>query len=70
MMINKSVITYNNLTGIVANGGILQLGDSVVTGNATGLSSVNAAILNSYKNNSINGNTNDNVAAAVALGLN
>lgn len=70
MMINKSVIGYNASTGIVANGGIVQLGDSVVTGNATGLSSVNGGILNSYKNNSINGNANDNVAAAVALALN
>jgi len=70
MMINKSVVGYNSSTGVVANGGIVQLGDSVVTGNATGLSSINGGILNSYKNNSINGNTNDNVAAAVALGLN
>jgi hypothetical protein len=70
VMINKSVIAYNTSTGIVANGAIVQLGESVVTGNATGVNSVNAAIFNSYKNNSINGNPNDNVAVLVALGLN
>jgi hypothetical protein len=69
MLINNCVISYNVGTGVVANAGALLLGDSVVTGNGTGLSSVNSAILASYKNNNINGNTNDNAAAASALGL-
>jgi hypothetical protein len=59
LMINKSVIAYNVFSGIIANNAIVQLGDSVVTGNATGLNSVNSAILASYKNSSINGNTTD-----------
>jgi hypothetical protein len=69
MLINKCVVSYNVGNGVIANAGALLLGDSVVTGNGTGLSSVNSAILASYKNNSINGNTNDNAGAASALGL-
>jgi hypothetical protein len=69
MMINKSVMAYNTSTGVVANGALVLLGDSVVTGNATGLSSTNGATLNTYKNNSINGNTNDNAGVAVVTAL-
>jgi hypothetical protein len=69
LMINKSVMANNAGTGVVASGALVLLGDSVVTGNATGLSSVNSATLNTYKNNSINGNTNDNAGVAVVTAL-
>jgi hypothetical protein len=69
LMIDKSVMANNTSNGVVANGALVLLGDSVVTGNGTGLSSTNGATLNTYKNNSINGNTNDNAGVAVVTAL-
>jgi hypothetical protein len=60
----------NSGLGIQANGpgvGIL-IGNSTVTGNGTGVSPVNGAIIGSYKNNSINANgTNGTPLTAVGL---
>jgi len=51
-MINAS----NNQTGVQMGGGTGRIGDSVVTGNGTGVAIVSGT-LTSYKNNQINGNT-------------
>jgi hypothetical protein len=69
LMIDRSVIAYNTSTGVVANAGNVLLGDSVVTGNATGLSTASGGNLFSYRNNNINGNTNDNVAVSTTAAL-
>jgi len=67
LMIDKSVVASNTLSGVVANGGTVLLGSSPVTGNGTGLNASNGGTLFSYRTNNINGNTNDNVAASTTL---
>jgi hypothetical protein len=69
LMINKSVMANNTSTGVVANGALIILGDSVVTGNGTGLTSTNGATLLTYKNNSINGNVVDGGGVGVVTAL-
>jgi len=69
LMIDKSVVASNTLSGVVENGAgaLVLLGNSVVTGNGTGLSATNGGTLFSYRNNNINGNTVDNGGAATTL---
>jgi hypothetical protein len=69
VIVDRSVIANNAQSGVVANGATLLLGASVVTGNGTGLSTVNAGTLFSYRNNNINGNANDNVAVSTTAAL-
>jgi hypothetical protein len=68
-IVDKSAISNNAGSGVVANNATLLLGASTVTGNATGLSTANSGSLFTYKNNNINGNANDNVAAATVTAL-
>ncbi|HEY1709266.1 MAG TPA: right-handed parallel beta-helix repeat-containing protein [Rhizomicrobium sp.] len=67
----KNTITADRMTisgnagdGVVANGvsTIINLSNSVITGNVFGVNVSNGGAINSYKNNVINGNTNDNTA--------
>ena len=69
VIIERSVMANNALSGVVANGATLLLGASVVTGNGTGLTTANAGSLFSYRNNDVNGNGNDNVTAATTAAL-
>jgi hypothetical protein len=68
MMIDECVIAYNT-SGVVANVGNVLLGASVVTGNGTGLSTASGGSVFSYRNNNINGNSNDNIAASTTTAL-
>ena len=52
----QTVTSSNNQTGISISGGTARIGDSVVTGNTTGVT-IPSGTLTSYKNNQINGNT-------------
>ena len=69
-MLDHFEAVNNSGLGVQANGpgvGIL-IGNSTVSGNGTGVSPVNGAIIGSYKNNSINGNgTNGTPLTAVGL---
>jgi hypothetical protein len=68
MMLNR-VTSSNNLgEGLrsVGAGALIRVGDSVVTGNGTGLVT-SGGVIQSYGNNQINGNTVDGAATPVAL---
>jgi hypothetical protein len=69
VIVDRSVMANNALSGAVANGATLLLGASVVTGNGTGISTANGGGLFSYRNNNINGNANDNVGVATTAAL-
>jgi hypothetical protein len=58
MMINGATVANNSGTGLVADGGtaLMRVANSTVTGNATGVSAVNAATMNTYGNNQVLGN--------------
>ena len=60
-MMLHNVVVANNSIGIsnVNPGGTLRIGNSVVTGNGTGLQTGFGAFFTSYKNNEIRGNTTD-----------
>jgi hypothetical protein len=59
LMLERTTISNNADTGILANGAntTVRIYNSVITGNATGVSATGGAALRSYKNNAINGNT-------------
>jgi hypothetical protein len=67
LMIDKSVMANNTLAGVVANNATVLLGNSVVTGNGTGVSTASGGSLFSYRNNNINGNANDNTSALTTV---
>lgn len=69
VVVEKSVMSNNVGTGVISNGATLLLGASVVTGNGTGVATANSGTLFSYKNNAINGNSADGVAAATVTNL-
>jgi hypothetical protein len=69
LMIDKSVMVNNTLSGVVANNASVLIGSSTVTANGTGLSTSNGGVVLSYRTNSINGNTNDNTAVATTVAL-
>jgi len=54
LMLNN-VVSAGNGTGLQAGGGTVRIGDSVITGNTTGVTNPSGT-LNSYKNNQVNGN--------------
>ncbi|MGH6837272.1 MAG: hypothetical protein ACREDT_00420 [Methylocella sp.] len=65
----RNSVASNNGTGLLASGSgaILRAAHSVVTGNGTGVNTRSGGILNSYGDNDINGNTNDNTAALTPI---
>lgn len=67
VVMSKSVVSNNAGTGLVANNAIFQFGDSIVTGNLTGVNSLNGAFLQTYQNNMLHGNGNDNVGVLQTL---
>jgi len=58
LMLNRDIVTNNNGIGISNGNSTVKIGDSLVTGNGTGIGSVGGSFL-SYKNNQINDNTSD-----------
>lgn len=59
--IDRSTLAFNSNCGLQANGGpaVAIIGDSTVTGNATGVCNINGGTLLSMKNNWIAGNSSD-----------
>jgi hypothetical protein len=58
-----NVLSANNAThGVLVSGAAatVRIGNSTITGNATGAAAQSGGILQSYKNNAINGNTVSN----------
>jgi hypothetical protein len=67
---NWNVIASNNAFGLVAGANaILRAAHSVVTGNSTGVATFTGGILNSYGDNDIDGNNNNNLAALTPLAM-
>jgi hypothetical protein len=69
MMLNH-VVTANNLGEGVRSVGanaVVRIGNSVVTGNGTGLVVSGGGVIQSYGNNQINGNGVDGTANPVNL---
>jgi hypothetical protein len=69
VMVRDVVISNNNI-GLGAGGNsTIWAAHSVVTGNGTGVSAGGTGVLNSYVDNDINGNTNDNTGVLTALAM-
>jgi len=69
MMINGSTIANNSGIGILASGATarLRVGDTTITGNGTGLSFGGGAIVNTYLDNRLDGNTVEGAFTAPSL---
>jgi hypothetical protein len=69
VMLRNVVASSNSGEGLAAveHLTILRVAHSVVTGNGTGVSTSSGGIINSYGDNDINGNTNDNFGALTPL---
>ena len=64
-MVNQTVIANNNAgLNVAGNAATLLVGNSVITGNALGVVTSSGGLLQSYKNNMINGNTTDGTPIA------
>jgi hypothetical protein len=64
----RNVVASNNLTGLsVGQNVILRVGNSVVTGNGTGVAASDGGILDSYGDNDIDGNTNNNTGVLTVI---
>jgi hypothetical protein len=62
IQITRSSVVNNVNTGVLADGSatsVALLSNTLVSGNGTGLASAGGAQLDTYKNNSVNGNTTD-----------
>jgi hypothetical protein len=61
LLLDRATISNNFDTGVRSIGAnsIVRINNSVITGNATGVSASGGGVLRSYKNNAINGNTAD-----------
>jgi hypothetical protein len=66
VMLRNSVASYSN-RGLDAEGAILRVGHSVVTGNNTGVRTIGGGTLNSYGDNDIDGNTTDNTGVLTPI---
>ena len=61
-MVRNSMISHN-IVGIAADqSGIVRVGQSTITGNATGWQAINGGQIQSYGNNNVSGNTTDGIA--------
>jgi hypothetical protein len=64
----SNVVASNNNTGIAAStSSTVRVGQSVVTGNVTGVFTTGGGVLDSYGDNDINGNTTDNTAVLTLI---
>ena len=66
VMIDRSA-SVDNTTGIQATnaGATIQIGDSMVTRNSTGLKPFSGGVINSYGTNKVDGNTSDGAATNI-----
>jgi hypothetical protein len=63
LILLDNVLSANNAThGVLVSGAqaIVRIGNSTITGNATGVAAQNSGVLQSFKNNAISGNTSSN----------
>jgi hypothetical protein len=67
VMVRNSVASYNTIGLQVYNNAILRVAHSVVTGNDTGVNSFLGGIINSYGDNDIDGNTNNNTGVLTVI---
>lgn len=56
VMVDRTSSVNNSSAGIEANGGFIRIGDSTVSGNNTGLVTLNGGTIASYGTNKVNGN--------------
>ena len=63
----RNVVASNNNAGLDAEGIILRVAHSVVTGNNTGVAMSGGGILYSYGDNDINGNVFDNTGVLTVI---
>ena len=57
VMVDSSVVSNNQGFGLNANGGTLNVSRSIISGNATSVTSSNGGTMQSYTDNDILGNT-------------
>ena len=59
VMLQNANVSNNTGTGLLASGGTarIRVGNTAITGNATGVSAGGGGIINTYGNNRLNGNT-------------
>ncbi|MGH6834198.1 MAG: right-handed parallel beta-helix repeat-containing protein [Methylocella sp.] len=67
VMVRNSVASYNGVGLSVGVTGILRIAHSVVTGNNSGLNMFVGSIINSYGDNDIDGNTNNNTGVLTVI---
>ena len=65
----RNVVASNNNFGLDAEGAILRVAHSVVTGNNTGVSTFSGGTLFSYGDNDIDGNNNNNTGVLTPLAM-
>jgi hypothetical protein len=72
VMVSKSASLNNSAFGILVDGSTatVRIGDSTISGNATGVGTINSGVLNSYKNNNVNGNGADGTPITAVPGAN
>jgi hypothetical protein len=64
----RNVVASNDVTGLIAVGNaILRVAHSVVTGNNTGVNTSGGGTLDSYGDNDIDGNTNNNIGVLTTI---
>ncbi len=67
----SNVVASNNNTGLAAStSSTIRVGQSVVTGNVTGVFTTGGGVLDSYGDNDINGNTSDNLSVLTLISKN
>ncbi|HVZ52835.1 MAG TPA: right-handed parallel beta-helix repeat-containing protein [Pseudolabrys sp.] len=66
VMVDRSASVGNTVRGVFANGALVRIGDSTVTGNQTGLAVTGGGTIASYSSNKVNGNVNDGAPTTVS----
>jgi len=72
LVLDRDTSSNNGVDGVVSTGAMsnIYIGDTIVTGNlGKGVATSASGVLTTYKNNEINGNTNDNTAVMTMGGL-
>lgn len=67
VMLTRVHVENNSSIGVHVNGGIVRMGQCVVTGNGTGLSITNGGKLVTFKTNQVAGNSTDGAPNATVL---
>ena len=69
VMLSRVHVVNNSIFGIRVNGATVRMGESIVTGNGTGLSVVGGGTLGSYKTSQVHGNSTDGNPTGAAIPL-